>query len=53
MLNYMNSLAVKIKEQIAAGKLADATETWRNLEAVISDHSNNVVCFHVFFLKKT
>lgn len=41
-LQLANSLALKIKQQIAAGKIADATETWSNLETVIGIHSNGV-----------
>nr|XP_043628583.1 serine carboxypeptidase-like 51 [Erigeron canadensis] len=37
-----NGLVEKIKQQIANGKLAAATETWSDLEEVISANSNSV-----------
>ncbi|KAI0510021.1 hypothetical protein KFK09_010621 [Dendrobium nobile] len=37
-----NNLAKKIQEQIANGQYSDATGTWRELESVISENSNNV-----------
>ncbi|KAK1435112.1 hypothetical protein QVD17_00872 [Tagetes erecta] len=37
-----NSLVEKIKQQIANGKLKDATETWSDLEDVIGTNSNSV-----------
>ncbi|KAJ0497773.1 putative carboxypeptidase C [Helianthus annuus] len=41
-LTESNSLVEKIKLQIANGKWTDATQTWSNLESLISDHSNGV-----------
>ncbi|KAL7594695.1 serine carboxypeptidase-like 51 [Lactuca sativa] len=41
-LTQSNSLVEKIKQQIANGKLRDATETWSDLEEVISANSNSV-----------
>ncbi|KAM0045194.1 putative carboxypeptidase C [Helianthus debilis subsp. tardiflorus] len=43
-LTESNSLVEKIKLQIANGKWTDATQTWSNLESLISDHSNGVLC---------
>ncbi|KAL8496481.1 hypothetical protein ACS0TY_020261 [Phlomoides rotata] len=37
-----NSLAKKIKQQLEAGKFVDATDTWSDLEEVISASSNSV-----------
>ncbi|KAM0024853.1 putative carboxypeptidase C [Helianthus debilis subsp. tardiflorus] len=44
-----NSLVEKIKQQIANGKLKDATETWSDLEDVI-DSNTNSVDFYNFLL---
>ncbi|KAF5819789.1 putative carboxypeptidase C [Helianthus annuus] len=44
-----NSLVEKIKQQIANGKLKDATETWSDLEDVI-DANTNSVDFYNFLL---
>ncbi|KAM7531668.1 hypothetical protein LguiB_035078 [Lonicera macranthoides] len=41
-LNTSNSLAQKIKQQLAAGKSADATDTWSELGDFISASSNDV-----------
>lgn len=41
-LMQSNSLVEKIKQQIANGKWKDATETWSDLEEVISASSNSV-----------
>ncbi|KAJ0476947.1 putative carboxypeptidase C [Helianthus annuus] len=41
-LTESNSLVEKIKLQIANAKWTDATQTWSNLESLISDHSNGV-----------
>ncbi|CAK9178850.1 unnamed protein product [Ilex paraguariensis] len=41
-LNQSNSLALKIQQQLAEGKYEDATQTWRDLEDVILEHSNDV-----------
>ncbi|KAI3518170.1 hypothetical protein L1887_06622 [Cichorium endivia] len=41
-LNKSNSLALKIQQQIAEGQYVDATDSWNDLEKVISDSSNNV-----------
>ncbi|KAI3518169.1 hypothetical protein L1887_06621 [Cichorium endivia] len=40
--NKSNSLALKIQQQIADGQYVDATDSWSDLEEVISDSSNNV-----------
>lgn len=46
-----NSLVDKIKQQIAAGKWKAATDTWGDLEGVISTNTNSVVClFHFISL---
>ncbi|KAA8516618.1 hypothetical protein F0562_016876 [Nyssa sinensis] len=42
-LNRSNSLALKIRQQLATGKFTDATETWNELENVISASSNDEV----------
>ena len=36
-------VANQIKKQIAAGKFAEATDTWNELEDLITKYSNNVV----------
>ncbi|XP_061353464.1 serine carboxypeptidase-like 51 [Gastrolobium bilobum] len=41
-LQKSNSLAQKIKKQLEDGKFVDATNTWSELESVISESSNNV-----------
>ncbi|KAL3716467.1 hypothetical protein ACJRO7_008118 [Eucalyptus globulus] len=41
-LNQSNSLALKIQQQLAEGKLENATATWSDLERVILLYSNNV-----------
>ncbi|XP_027346055.1 serine carboxypeptidase-like 51 [Abrus precatorius] len=41
-LQLSNSLAQKIKQQIAEGRFLDATNTWGELESMISKGSNNV-----------
>ncbi|XP_010037116.3 serine carboxypeptidase-like 51 [Eucalyptus grandis] len=41
-LNQSNSLALKIQQQLAEGKLENATATWSDLERVILRYSNNV-----------
>lgn len=41
-LQKSNSLAVQIKKQLKAGKFYEATETWSQLEDVISQYSNSV-----------
>ncbi|KAK9062856.1 hypothetical protein SSX86_020046 [Deinandra increscens subsp. villosa] len=41
-LNKSNNLALKIQQQLADGKYEAATNSWFDLEGVISDHSNNV-----------
>lgn len=40
-----NSLAQKIKQQLEDGQFVDATNSWSELESVISSSSNNVVVF--------
>ncbi|KAG1361343.1 serine carboxypeptidase-like 51 [Cocos nucifera] len=40
--NKSNSLAEKIREQLASGQYGEATETWSQLEGVISSSSNNI-----------
>nr|XP_027106934.1 serine carboxypeptidase-like 51 [Coffea arabica] len=41
-LQKSDSLALQIKQQIAAGKMSEATDTWSALEGLISHYSNNV-----------
>ncbi|XP_059314755.1 serine carboxypeptidase-like 51 [Lycium ferocissimum] len=41
-LQKSNSVAEKIKQQIDAGQFKAATDSWRELEEVISDNSNSV-----------
>ncbi|XP_056176151.1 serine carboxypeptidase-like 51 [Syzygium oleosum] len=41
-LTQSNSLALKIQQQLAEGKSEDATATFRDLEQVIQQYSNNV-----------
>ncbi|KAJ4836715.1 hypothetical protein Tsubulata_031909 [Turnera subulata] len=41
-LNISNSLALKIRQQLAEGKYEDATNTWGDLQNVILEFSNNV-----------
>ncbi|KAJ7947905.1 Carboxypeptidase [Quillaja saponaria] len=41
-LQKSNSLAEKIKQQLVAGQFVDATNSWSELESVISSSSNNV-----------
>ncbi|KAK4358647.1 hypothetical protein RND71_020876 [Anisodus tanguticus] len=41
-LQKSNSVAKKIKQQIDAGQFEAATDSWRELENVISDNSNSV-----------
>lgn len=38
-----NSLAAEIKQELEAGKFVEATDTWGELEDVISASSNSVV----------
>ncbi|XP_056170726.1 serine carboxypeptidase-like 51 [Syzygium oleosum] len=49
-LNQSNSLALKIQQQLAEGKSEDATATFRDLEQVILQYSNNVD-FYNFMLE--
>lgn len=39
----LNSVAQKIKKQIQQGQYVEATDSWSELESVISRSSNNVV----------
>ncbi|KAL1557683.1 Serine carboxypeptidase-like 51 [Salvia divinorum] len=41
-LKKSNSLAEEIKQEIETGKFVEATESWSNLESVISSSSNSV-----------
>ncbi|CDP14448.1 unnamed protein product [Coffea canephora] len=45
-LKKSNRIVLQIKKQIAAGKLAEATETWKELIAVISHYSNNMYFYN-------
>lgn len=42
-LSSENSLAEQIKQEIDTGKFVEATDSWANLEGVISSSSNSVV----------
>lgn len=46
------SLAEKIREQLGSGQYEEATETWTQVEGVISLYSNNVVSDIDLFSKK-
>ncbi|KAL3530483.1 hypothetical protein ACH5RR_009805 [Cinchona calisaya] len=41
-LEKSNSVALLIKQQLEAGKFSEATDSWGQLEGLISDNSNNV-----------
>ena len=47
-LDFENSLAERIKQQLEAGEFVNATSTWIELEYVISNSSNFVVLTYIF-----
>jgi len=47
-LDFENSLAERIKQQLDAGEFVNATSTWIQLEYVISNSSNFVVLTYIF-----
>lgn len=42
-------IAQKIKQQLEAGQFVGATDSWEQLEGVISKNSNSVVIALIFF----
>ncbi|CAI0407563.1 unnamed protein product [Linum tenue] len=48
-LNKSNSIALQIKHQLAEGKYEDATDSFGELENLISDYSNNVDFYNFLY----
>ncbi|CAN0879854.1 Serine carboxypeptidase-like 51 [Linum grandiflorum] len=48
-LSKSNSVALKIKQQLAEGQYENATESWNELEGVISEYSDNVDIYNFLY----